>query len=117
MSSPKVSYKSKTYGAIMETNSAITSLNMEPSPLESPTGPCLSERDYWARHAMEHLKAAQQLAVESNVQSCTLVGRLEYILDVQWGIERPPERDDAEDWCIEALSTVMRKLRKEHGRS
>ena len=32
-------------------------LNMEPDPIENPDGTYLSDTDYWASHAYEHLTA------------------------------------------------------------
>ena len=44
--------------ALSEIISAESALNMEPEPMEEPTGQYLSETDQWAAHAMEHLHAA-----------------------------------------------------------
>lgn len=56
------------YGAVlsdvlMEILSAIASLCMEPKPITEDigTGRMLSETDFWAKHAVEHLKAAREL--------------------------------------------------------
>lgn len=46
--------------AIQEILSAQSALNMEPSPLRESKGTYLSETDYWAEHAYEHLNQALQ---------------------------------------------------------
>jgi len=48
-------------GAVGEIISAMSSLNMEPKPMDKPEGDYLSETDFWAYHAMEHLRAAIDL--------------------------------------------------------
>jgi len=49
--------KEALQAALNEVVSAMSALNMEPEPLTTPTGVYLSERDVWAAHAMEHLRA------------------------------------------------------------
>jgi hypothetical protein len=46
-------------GALHECQSAISSLNMEPAPVEDPSGRgWLADTDDWARHARSHMRAA-----------------------------------------------------------
>lgn len=59
-------HKDPLHGAIMEISSAISALNMWPEPCEpdsdldadSHERGYLSQTDRWARHAVEHLRAA-----------------------------------------------------------
>jgi hypothetical protein len=44
--------------------SAQSALNMEPDPIEGPSGRFLSECDGWARHSMTHIKHACKLMHE-----------------------------------------------------
>lgn len=62
MSKPTEDYQDKLGGALMELNSALSSLNMHPEPLEvSREVEYLSETDKWANHAYSHIEAAIQL--------------------------------------------------------
>lgn len=58
MSAPRTDYVDPIEGARIELISAMSALNMEPSPIEHPIGPYLSDRDEWARHAYEHIIVA-----------------------------------------------------------
>ena len=65
MSTPIAPSPSATYTvayciiqAQMQMVEALSSLNMEPSPMENPEGFYLSETDKWAAHSREHLHAA-----------------------------------------------------------
>jgi hypothetical protein len=67
MSTPQMFYADRAHGARSEVVAAMSALNMEPRPLEAPEGDFLSERDHWAKHAVEHLRAAMaQLSGEQN---------------------------------------------------
>lgn len=44
--------------AYNEIISAISSLNMEPEPIENPSGKLLSETDKWVKHSVMHCEAA-----------------------------------------------------------
>lgn len=61
MGAPMTNWPDPLSGAAHEVLSAISALNMEPEPLEPPEGAYLSERDKWAKHAMEHLHATMEL--------------------------------------------------------
>lgn len=63
MSKPEtnINVSNPVQSALNEVVSAMSALNMEPRPLDKPEGDYLSERDAWAKHAMEHLRAAVQL--------------------------------------------------------
>jgi hypothetical protein len=67
MSTPFEKYENKIQGVLNEVVSAMSALNMEPEPLKEPIGNgfYLSERDGWAAHCMEHLRAVFQLANEA----------------------------------------------------
>lgn len=60
MSAPK-NHDDALIGALYETVSAMSALNMEPDPLPGLQGGYLSERDGWAKHAVEHLHAVFDL--------------------------------------------------------
>jgi hypothetical protein len=57
----------KLNGAMNEIVSAMSALNMEPSPIPAVDDEMrfLSESDAWAKHCMEHLEAAFKLLVEA----------------------------------------------------
>ncbi len=44
--------------ALSELVSAISSLNMEPDPIEKPDGIYLSDVDYFVKHSVEHIRQA-----------------------------------------------------------
>jgi hypothetical protein len=54
MSKPFLGHEDPIQGAISETISAISALNMHPDPIPGATG-YLSETDAWAKHTVEHL--------------------------------------------------------------
>lgn len=56
--------KDKLEGVAREILGAMSALNMEPEPLDPPTGVYLSSRDKWANHALRHLEAAFDLLKE-----------------------------------------------------
>lgn len=56
MSAP-LFYGNPLQGALIECLSAMSALNMDPSPIPGAIG-YLSETDAWAKHAMEHLQTA-----------------------------------------------------------
>lgn len=64
---PILDWHDPLQGAAHEIISAMSALNMEPEPLEVPEGAYLSERDRWAKHAMEHLRAALELLQRAGV--------------------------------------------------
>jgi hypothetical protein len=44
--------------AVLECMSASSSLASYPEPLEDPQGDFLCQTDFWAKHAVEHIRAA-----------------------------------------------------------
>ena len=71
MSTPRTDYEDVITGAIHEALSAMSSLNMEPRPLDT-TGKeepiFLSQSDEWAAHSMEHLRAIIELCNKASVE-------------------------------------------------
>lgn len=63
MGDPRKEYENLLQGALIEIISAQSSLNMQPNPVKKPPKDAryLSELDEWAKHAMEHLRAAFDL--------------------------------------------------------
>ncbi len=64
MSKPETYASERLAGATMEIISAMSSLNMDPLPIEGATG-YLSETDHWAKHAMEHLHQANAFIADA----------------------------------------------------
>lgn len=66
MSTPFTEAEDPVGGAISEISSAISALNMEPSPIKKTleeweeSSRSLAETDEWAAHAVEHMRAAIQ---------------------------------------------------------
>jgi len=60
MSDPREEYDCPIQGAVYELISAMSALNMEPSPIDNPgkNAIYLSETDAMAKHSMEHMNAA-----------------------------------------------------------
>lgn len=73
MSEPRTNHEDALQGALSEIISAQSALNMYPEPTPTTTGEpryipnieveqaFLSESDAWAKHSMEHLRAAFEL--------------------------------------------------------
>lgn len=116
MSEPKINWEVPIQGVVHEMMSAMSSLNMEPSPLATPTGTYLSETDAWAQHAMSHLTAACQLASKAASRNARILDAIIYVLDVCHGLEEPMCVADVEMWAIEALRTVIRRARANRGK-
>jgi hypothetical protein len=70
MSKPNVNHDNPLLGAFIEITSAVSALNMEPTPLpvNEVRGPYLSDRDQYAKHATEHLSAASQNVANISVE-------------------------------------------------
>ena len=64
MSDPREEYDCPMQGVVHELISAMSALNMEPSPIDSPKKNAiyLSETDEMAKHSMEHMNAAMVCA-------------------------------------------------------
>lgn len=71
---PILDYSDPMSGAANEIISAMSALNMEPEPLETPEGIFLSERDKWAKHAIDHLRAALKLLKRAGVEGLHVGG-------------------------------------------
>lgn len=65
MSAPITTYDNPAGGARNELVSAMSALNMYPDPIPGATG-YLSEVDAWAKHAMEHMRAAFAQATKAD---------------------------------------------------
>lgn len=52
--------------------SAISSLNMSPTPIENPEGFYLSETDHMAKHSQEHIQAAFEWLIKANLEKSSL---------------------------------------------
>lgn len=70
MSKPREDWKAPIHGASHELVSAMSALNMEPSPIKSPdeTAIYLSETDEMARHSYEHMQAAMTCLIKAQQQ-------------------------------------------------
>lgn len=70
MSEPLRTSEDALLAVLSEIVSAESALNMEPRPIEAPRhgAKYLSERDEWAQHAMEHLRAAFKFGTEAQVE-------------------------------------------------
>lgn len=116
MSEPKIDWDIPLQGIVYEVMSAMSSLNMEPSPLVPPKGTYLSETDEWVEHAMSHLTAACQLAAKAARRQSQLLSNLEYVLDVCHHMEAPIGEEDFEQWAIDALKSVIKQARARRGK-
>lgn len=72
MSEPRTTYDDAMRGVTFELIGAMSSLNMEPESMKEPTGSFLSESDTWASHAVEHIRAAIQLARKAEADNAAL---------------------------------------------
>ncbi len=86
MSKPFTNYEDPIHGAISEIISGLSSLNMDPQPIEGVKG-YLSETDVWAKHAVEHLKEAIQQCRKASDQFRTLKSGLKHRI-MRVGIKR-----------------------------
>lgn len=99
MSDPRTDYRDTPQGIVTELISAMSALNMEPSPLppdeiKHDTG-YLSDTDMWVRHAMEHLHAAYGLAQKTS--------RVYYLLEVLMsthGVEMKPSVESGDEAAL-----------------
>ena len=66
MGDPRTDYAKPIDGVIQELMSALSSLNMEPTPIapENEGGFYLSETDEYAKHAYDHISAALKLVTK-----------------------------------------------------
>lgn len=103
-------------GIAHEIISGMSALNMEPLPLETPTGTYISDTDHWVRHAMVHFRAACQLASRAARSQDLIVSKLSEILEVAHGVELPWLERCTDEEIIKALDTVIAKLRAARGR-
>lgn len=113
MSDARITWKVPLHGAAHEVISGMSALNMEPSPLEKPTGTYLSETDYYVKHAMEHFSAACQLISKAEARLDKLLNLVVYTMEEHMSIDVPMDIDDTEGWVINALSEQRDKLRRE----
>lgn len=65
MAEPRTDDGNVIRGALTETVSAMSALNMYPEPIPGVVG-YLSDTDAWAKHAMEHLKAVAVLISQAD---------------------------------------------------
>lgn len=99
MSDPRTDYRDTPQGIVTELISAMSALNMEPSPLppdeiKHDTG-YLSDTDKWVRHAMEHIYAAYGMAQKT--------GKVYYLLEVLMsthGVEMKPSVESGEEAAL-----------------
>ncbi len=68
MSEPMPGVSDAIQGALNEAVSAMSALNMVPEPIADPSGNWLSDRDAWAKHAVEHLHAAFELLKRAHAE-------------------------------------------------
>ena len=73
MGKPRLCLNKPCYGVIIEITSAISALNMVPSPIADPKGDYLSDKDEWAAHSIEQMSAAQDYAIETQVLIDSLI--------------------------------------------
>lgn len=112
MSEPRIDYKPPLSGITHEAIAAMSSLNMNPSPITNPTGTYLSETDEWVRHSMEHLSAVCRLAEQARRRSESMLHLLISILELQFDTDVPYTHEDIEQWMIDKLGEINTELRK-----
>jgi len=103
MSKPRTTYDDAMRGVTFELIGAMSSLNMEPEPMKESTGSFLSESDTWASHAVEHIRAAIQLARKAEADNAALREQLETLKK-----QLPDEMQDC--------TIVFKECEQGHGR-
>jgi len=103
MSKPRTTYDDAMRGVTFELIGAMSSLNMEPETMKESTGSFLSESDTWASHAVEHIRAAIQLARKAEADNAALREQLETLKK-----QLPDEMQDC--------TIVFKECEQGHGR-